>query len=99
MLSVAYYWSVANMGLFIMAGADFCMLWAWVAIAVTVGNPVASLNCYFLPNSPPSDTWLQGLYDKINQQGSTIPLDHWSGLTKANCFETKAIWGLSIALA
>lgn len=88
------------MGLFVMAGLDSLILIAWVVISVTVGKPVSYLNCYFPKGSAGTDGHvLVDLLSNFNHAGATLSLENWSGLNKSNCFETKAIWGFSIALA
>jgi len=98
LVSVAFYWSVANVGLFVMAGIDSLILIAWIVISVVVGRPVSYLNCYY-PGRSGNGHILVDLLQNINEEGSTLSLANWTGLNKANCFETKTIWGLSIALA
>ena len=67
-----------------MTGADFLILIAWIVVSVSVGKPVSYLNCYHLP---------------YTKNGDVLTLENWSGMNKSNCFQTKAIWGFSIALA
>jgi len=99
-VSVSFYWSIANIGLFVMAGFDALILLAWIVISVTIGKPVSYLNCYFPGGAASSDGHvLVDLLSNFNHMGATLSLENWSGLNKVNCFETKAIWGFSIALA
>jgi len=98
LVSIAFYWSIANLGLFIMAGADFFILIAWIVVSVTVGRPVSYLNCY-QPGRTQDGQIFTDILHNLNKPGSLLSLADWSGLNKSNCFETKAIWGISIALA
>jgi hypothetical protein len=98
LVSIAFYWSVANLGLWIMAGVDSLILIAWIVISVVVGKPVSYLNCYH-PGSTASGNVLVSLLQNANQNGAMLSLQNWSGLNKSNCFETKTIWGFSIILA
>jgi len=86
------------MGLFVMAGADFLILIAFIVISVSIGKPVSYLNCYHLPMTKNGDI-LYALMANLNKPGTMLSLEDWSGLSKSNCFETKAIWGFSISLA
>ncbi|KAF2669455.1 hypothetical protein BT63DRAFT_413881 [Microthyrium microscopicum] len=97
LVSVAFYWAIANMGLYIMAGLDFFILLAWIVVSVTVGKPLSYVNCYF-PGRTTDGQVLEDLFSNLNKPGSLLPLEAWTGMNKSNCFETKAIWGFSIAL-
>ena len=97
-VSVAFYWSVANIGMFVMGGVDMLITIAWVVIAVCVGRPVSHLNCYH-PGRTKDGQILLDLIENFNKPGSTLTLLNWSGLNTSNCFQTKTIWGFSIALA
>jgi hypothetical protein len=81
-----------------MAGADFFILIAWIVVSVTVGRPVSYLNCYH-PGRTQNGQIFTDILNNLNQPGASLSLENWSGLNKSNCFETKAIWGFSIALA
>jgi hypothetical protein len=98
LVTVPFYMSHANLGLWVMAGLDFLMLIAWIVVAVVVGRPVSYLNCYN-PGASGGGHILADLLSNLNQDGSVLTLANWAGLDKSNCFETKAIWGFSIALA
>jgi len=97
LLSISFYWASANMGLFVMAAIDFLIFIAFVVVSVTVGRPVANLNCYYPFQNVGGDV-LKNLQDNIAKEGSTIALQAWTGMNKNNCFETKALWGFSISL-
>ena len=100
LVSIAFYWSVANLGLFVMAGADALILVAFIVVSVVVGKPVSHVNCYNLSLAGPQVG--MNLVDILSQVATTgsgsMPLGVWNTVSKGNCFETKAIWGMAIAL-
>jgi len=100
LVSIAFYWSVANLGLFVMAAADALILVAFIVVSVVVGKPVSHVNCYNLSLAGPRVG--MNLVDILAQVATTgsgnMPLGVWNSVSKANCFETKAIWGMAIAL-
>jgi hypothetical protein len=98
LVSISFFWAQANIGLYVMAGIDGMLTLAWVIIAVVVGKPVSYLNCY-KSGSGGNGEILVDLLNSLNKDGSGLTLVDWSGLDKANCFETKAIWGFGIILA
>ncbi|KAF2404308.1 hypothetical protein EJ06DRAFT_486966 [Trichodelitschia bisporula] len=98
LVSISFYWANANLGLFVMAGADFLILIAFIVVSVSIGKPVSYLNCYNRTYAFPGDV-LADLQANWNKEGSLLDLRFWSGMSKSNCFETKTIWGFSIALA
>ncbi|KAF2815972.1 uncharacterized protein BDZ99DRAFT_484743 [Mytilinidion resinicola] len=105
LVSIAFYWSEANLGLFVMSGFDSLLLIAFIVVAVTVGKPLSFLNCYVIGKASSKEAEAASAYAftesvtaNLNIVGNKLYLGNWAGATKANCFETKAIWGLSIAL-
>ncbi|KAF2006322.1 hypothetical protein P154DRAFT_256930 [Amniculicola lignicola CBS 123094] len=105
LVSIAFYWSEANLGLFVMAGIDSLLLIAFIVVAVTVGKPLSFLNCYVIDKAASSQVEAQSAYafttavaNNLNAIGSKLNVAVWAGATKANCFQSKTIWGLSIAL-
>jgi hypothetical protein len=97
LVSISFFWAQAQMGMFVMAAVDFLIFIAFIVVSVTVGKPVASLNCYWRFENMDGEV-LTGLQEVWNEKGSTVNLQFWSGMNKSNCFETKAIWGFCIAL-
>ncbi|KAF2491953.1 hypothetical protein BU16DRAFT_467746 [Lophium mytilinum] len=104
LVSIAFYYSEANLGLFVMSGFDSLLLIAFIVVAVTVGKPLSFLNCYVIGNASKeveaasAYAFTESVTQNLNIVGNKLYLGNWAGATKANCFETKAIWGLSIAL-
>jgi hypothetical protein len=93
----------ANLGLFIMTAIDSLLLLAFIVVSVTLGKPLSLLNCFAIATADSKTDaagaayWLQSLVQNVKQGGS-IGLYVWAGSTRLNCLETKAIWGLCIAL-
>ncbi|KAL1596427.1 hypothetical protein SLS60_009073 [Paraconiothyrium brasiliense] len=104
LVSVAYYWSEANLGLLVMAGADSLLLIAFIVVAVTVGKPVSYLNCYVIGKTSSevdaayAYAFTTSVKNNLNQMGDKLSLGHWAGVTKSNCFQAKTVWGLAIAM-
>lgn len=86
-----------------MTGIDVALLLAFIVISVVVGKPLSFLNCAALSKGSSTEdadgtaAWLESLVESI-KAGGTVGLDSWAGSTRTNCYETKAIWGLCIAL-
>lgn len=87
-----------------MSGVDSLLLIAFIVVAVTVGKPLSFLNCYVIGKAS-KEVDAQSAYafttsvaNNLNTFGSNLNLGNWAGATKANCFQTKTVWGLSIAL-
>lgn len=104
-IGIPLFYAQANLGLLIMAGADFLLLLAFVIVSVVLGKPLSYLNCMIVDNKDAAASaqsaaaFTQALAANINKSGSTLGLENWAGSTRANCYETKAIWGLCIALS
>ncbi|KAF9732429.1 hypothetical protein PMIN06_004048 [Paraphaeosphaeria minitans] len=104
LVSVAYYWSEANLGLLVMAGADSILLIAFIVVAVTVGKPVSYLNCYVVGKTSTevdaayAYAFTTSVKNNLNQMGDKLSLGHWAGVTRSNCFQAKTVWGLAIAM-
>jgi len=103
LISIPFFYAGANLGLFIMTGIDSLLLIAFVVVSVVLGKPVSFLNCMALSkgstteNTDGTAAWIASLVANI-KSGGTLGLYAWAGSTRTNCFETKAIWGLCIAL-
>lgn len=100
LVSIAFYWSAANLGLYVMAGLDTLLMIAWSIAASVVGKPVSYMNCYhpeFASDNVVGDdgAFFGEVLQRLNQGGLQI----WSGLSKSNCLQAKAIWGFGIVMA
>ncbi|KAJ5929832.1 hypothetical protein N7454_006782 [Penicillium verhagenii] len=84
------------------AGLDFLILIGMIVVAVIMGKPLSYLGCSSLSDLGDSDAaayafseHLDGYLDSLT---GNIDYEAWIGASKAICLETKAVWGLSIAL-
>lgn len=104
MVSIAFFWSGANLGLLIMSGIDSLLLIAFIVVAVTVGKPISFLNCYVIGKASTevdaayAFAFTTSVKNNLNTMGDKLSLGHWAGITRTNCFQAKTIWGLGIAL-
>ncbi|KAJ9621902.1 hypothetical protein H2203_006782 [Taxawa tesnikishii (nom. ined.)] len=104
LISIPFYYAQANLGLFVMGIIDSLLLLAFVVVSVVLGKPLSFLNCMALPNvSATADAqgaaaFVNSLTTNLGKSGSTLGYWVWANSTRVNCFETKAIWGLCIAL-
>ncbi|KAF2822670.1 hypothetical protein CC86DRAFT_81345 [Ophiobolus disseminans] len=103
-VSVGYYWSLANLGLLVMTGVDSLLLIAFIVCAVTLGKPMSYLNCYVIGKSSQevdaqyAFAFVNAAKQNLNTSGSSLDLRHWAGVTRTNCFQAKTVWGMAIAL-
>jgi hypothetical protein len=103
-ISIAFYWAEAQLGLFVMAGVDGLLLIAFIVVAVSLGKPLSFLNCAVVKKASSSVdaeaayAFTMSVANNLNKAGNKLSLFSWVGTTKANCYEAKTIWGLSIAL-
>jgi hypothetical protein len=100
LISTVFYYSQANLGLLVMFGIDSLLLIAFIVVAVTVGKPLSFLNCMVIGKSS-AEVDAQSAYafttsmmDNLNKTG----LGRMAGATRTNCFQSKTVWGMSIAL-
>ncbi|KAJ5392548.1 hypothetical protein N7509_008038 [Penicillium cosmopolitanum] len=84
------------------AVADFAVLIALIVVAVVMGKPLSYLKCNTLAELGYKDATVYAFSSKLSSYIATINgkigYSSWIGASKAICIETKAIWGLSIAL-
>ncbi|KAI9654230.1 MAG: hypothetical protein M1821_006758 [Bathelium mastoideum] len=104
LVSIAFFYAHANLGLFVMTALDFLILIAFVVVSAVVGKPLSVLNCMAVDNasaaqSAASATAMAQSISNTLPFGDKITLYYWAGNTRVNCYETKAIWGFSISLA
>ncbi|KAF2093828.1 hypothetical protein NA57DRAFT_27015, partial [Rhizodiscina lignyota] len=108
LVSIAFYWATANLGLFVMTAVDSLLLIAFIVVAVDFGKPVSYLNCYTIHTTSGDPLKYafaveSSLKDAVSSSAGagSMPFSFFNLVThttQARCFETKAIWGLSIAL-
>lgn len=104
LVSIAFFYSEAFIGLFVMTGLDAALTIAFIVVAVTLGRPVSYLKCALVEDTSSEVTaasayaFTSAVSDNWGKSGVEAGFAGWAGATKVNCYETKAIWGLSIAL-
>lgn len=87
-----------------MAGLDAALLLAFAIVSIVLGRPVSFLNCMAVANgdaaanASSASAFTSSLTSNLGKSGSTLGLENWAGSTRVNCYETKALWGLCIAL-
>ncbi|KAI9670324.1 MAG: hypothetical protein M1831_006538 [Alyxoria varia] len=101
LISVPFFWAEASLGLLIMCSFDFLLMIAFVVVAVVLGKPLSYLDCMIIGktsgdvDAASAFAFTQSIRYNI---GNNANFMGWSGATRNNCFESKAVWGLSIAL-
>jgi len=87
-----------------MASLDSALLLSFGIVSIVFGKPLSFLNCTAVPtadaaaNAAATAAWLSSVAANMGKSGSALGLPAWAGSTRINCYETKAIWGLCIAL-
>jgi hypothetical protein len=105
LISLPFFYSNANLGLLIMTAIDSMLLLAFVIVSVVLGKPVSYLDCMIIGDSTAAGNaqsavqFAQALAASLNNGDGTLMLSNWASSTRTNCLETKAVWGLAIALA
>lgn len=81
---------------------DLLVLIALIVVAIVVGKPLSYLQCTSLASLSYKDAtayaFSSHLSSYLARMSGTIDYQSWIGASRAICLETKAIWGLSIAL-
>ncbi|KAN0081967.1 hypothetical protein V8E54_003265 [Elaphomyces granulatus] len=81
---------------------DGLLLIAVIVVAVVVGKPLSYLDCDVVGQLTGGDSsaydFATSLGSYLDKVGGNIDYSHWIGASRAICLETKAVWGLSIAL-
>lgn len=101
LITLPFFFADASVGLFVMCAIDFLMLIAFIVIAVVLGRPLSYLNCFIVDDASSAVdaasafAFTQSIAANVNKNGNFVD---WSGSTRANCFEAKGVWGISIAL-
>jgi len=89
-----------------MTGLDGLILIAFIVIATTFGKPVSYTSCPAI-GSPEATVQaakaqtaseLSALLSSRSVDSATWMFGEWAKATKSNCYQTKAVWGLTIAL-
>ncbi|KAJ5580285.1 uncharacterized protein N7459_006270 [Penicillium hispanicum] len=84
------------------AALDLLVLVGMIVVAVVMGKPLSYLKCSTLASLGDADATVYAFSSKLDSVLASISkkIDYgsWIGASKTICLETKAIWGLSIAL-
>nr|POE68815.1 hypothetical protein CFP56_66829 [Quercus suber] len=104
LVSIPFFYARANLGLFVMAGIDLALLVAFIIVSVVLGRSLNFLNCVVIGNHTSAANaqnafiLSQSLASNTGKSGGILALSDWARTTQTHCLQTKAIWGLSIAL-
>lgn len=81
---------------------DFLALIGFIVVAVVMGKPLSYLQCTSLAELGYKDATAYAFSSHLDSYiaaiSGKIEFQAWIGASRAICLETKAIWGLSIAL-
>lgn len=81
---------------------DLFLLVALIVVAVIMGKPLSYLQCSSLSSLGFKDATIYAFASRLSSVVASlsgkIDFVAWIGASKTICLETKAIWGLSIAL-
>ncbi|KAJ5464449.1 uncharacterized protein N7458_000135 [Penicillium daleae] len=81
---------------------DLLLLIALIVVAVILGKPLSYLKCSSLSSLGFKDATVYAFSSRLSNVvagiSGKIDFSSWIGASKTICLETKAIWGLSIAL-
>lgn len=84
-----------------MATFDFLLMLAFVVISVVLGKPLSYMDCSIINKASASEdaasayVFTMSIGQNLGKDGNFVG---WTGETKSNCYESKAVWGMSIAL-
>lgn len=103
LLSLPLFYSSASTTLLILTTLDALLLLAFTIISVLLGRPISHLNCRAIRSasaaSSAESAWAFAMALASGNEGSAVMgLTGWAGSGRAECFQTKAVWGLGVAL-
>ncbi|GAB7329437.1 hypothetical protein MBLNU13_g01222t1 [Cladosporium sp. NU13] len=103
LLSLPLFYSSASTTLLILTVLDVLLLLAFTIISVLLGRPISHLNCRAIRSasaaSSAESAWAFAMALASGKEGSAVVgLTGWAGSGRAECFQTKAVWGLGVAL-
>ena len=87
-----------------MSALDAGLLLAFIVVAAVLGRPVSFLRCAVVASADAAadarsaSIFAQSLAASPDHATGMLGLSQWARSSKANCYETKATWGLCIAL-
>ncbi|KAF2151665.1 hypothetical protein K461DRAFT_294566 [Myriangium duriaei CBS 260.36] len=101
LISIPFFLAPAHLGLLILAGLDSALGLSFIIISVVFGRPLSYLSCAALPHRSSAgqvQAWIASLAANVGRW-NRLGLWAWAGAGSTVCYETKAAWGLSIALS
>jgi len=103
LLSLPLFYSSASTTLLILTALDVLLLLAFTIISVLLGRPISHLNCRAIRSasaaSSAESAWAFAMALASGKENSAVMgLTGWAGSGRAECFQTKAVWGLGVAL-
>ena len=103
LLSLPLFYSSASTTLLILTALDALLLLAFTIISVLLGRPISHLDCRAIRSasaaSSAESAWAFAMALASGQENSAVMgLTGWAGSGRAECFQTKAVWGLGVAL-
>jgi len=103
LLSLPLFYSSASTTLLILTALDFLLLLTFTVVSVLLGRPISHLNCRSIRSasaaSSAESAWAFAMALASGRDGSAVMgLTGWAGSGRAECFQTKAVWGLGVAL-
>ncbi|KAF2168586.1 hypothetical protein M409DRAFT_65499 [Zasmidium cellare ATCC 36951] len=105
LLTIPFFYANARLSLLLMTATDTLLLLAFLTLSIILGRPLSYLNCPAIAsqtaasNAHSAAAFTQSLAQNLNESGARLGLGRWAGSTRTNCYESKAVWGLGIALA
>ncbi|KAM0695026.1 hypothetical protein Q7P36_005382 [Cladosporium allicinum] len=96
------FYSSASTTLLILTALDALLLLAFTIVSVLLGRPISHLNCRAIRSasaaSSAESAWAFAMALASGRDGSAVMgLTGWAGSGRAECFQTKAVWGLGVA--
>ena len=103
LLSLPLFYSSASTTLLILTALDLLLLLAFTIISILLSRPISHLNCRVIRSasaaSSAESAWAFAMALASGNEGSTVMgLTGWAGSGRAECFQTKAVWSLGVAL-
>ena len=97
LISWVFYREKLQGVIFFSAITDIFLEIACIIVASLLGKPLASLDCSSL-SAVSSDSATSSWISSVGKNMGKLSYTYWLGASQTVCYETKAIWGLSIAL-
>lgn len=103
LLSLPLFYSSASTTLLILTALDALLLLAFTTVSILLGRPLSHLDCRAIRSasaaSSAESAWAFAMtLASGGREGAVMGLAGWAGSGRAECFQTKAVWGLGVAL-